>query len=279
MTFHRHHLDVVAHPTLLTWIAALLFFVCPLLPTGAQTIWSGYDFSFSRLNFVDPALPSSQDRITSSVWISRNTNQGIYNAKTETFYVAISPADTEWATDINNVGKTIAASNWSNLAFDSWIDSYGGQGTQQLPSTLIGRNAVVHLITDDIYLDLRFTAFSQGGGGGFAYVRAVEPTQPVTTGDYNNNGIVDAADYVVWRRTLDQSVSNGTGADGVPDGIIDGDDYNFWVTHYGEVVPLGSSVPEPAMLVMLLTMAIVSNGSSRRLHYGARSRQTRVECA
>jgi hypothetical protein len=33
-------------------------------------------------------------------------------------------------------------------------------------------NAVVHLITDDIYIDIKFTQWTQSGGGGFAYVRS-----------------------------------------------------------------------------------------------------------
>ena len=35
------------------------------------------------------------------------------------------------------------------------------------------------------------------------------------TGDYNGNGVVDAADYVVWRKTLNSTASpTGSGADG-----------------------------------------------------------------
>ena len=36
-------------------------------------------------------------------------------------------------------------------------------------------------------------------------------TSPALPGDYNGNGVVDAADYVVWRKTLGSSVPNFTG--------------------------------------------------------------------
>ena len=51
--------------------------------------------------------------------------------------------------------------------------------------------------------------------------------------DYNHNGLVDAADYVLWRKTQNTSVQPGTGADGTGDGMIDGADYNLWRLHFG----------------------------------------------
>ena len=44
-------------------------------------------------------------------------------------------------------------------------------------------------------------------------------------GDYNANGTIDAADYIVWRKTLGQT-GNGLAADGNGDNEIDADDYN-----------------------------------------------------
>jgi hypothetical protein len=81
-------------------------------------------------------------------------------------------------------------------------------------------------------------------------------TRDVTvTGDYNGDGIVDAADYTVWRDTLGQTVFwKGDKADGDQSGIIDQGDYEFWRTHFGETItpPMGSgatlAVPEPASL-------------------------------
>lgn len=231
------------------WVLVLAF---PFAATG-QTIWSGLSFDFSKTAFADPTLPANQDRITDNVWLTRGTQQGLINAKSETEYAALSPADTEWATDLNNPGKTIAAANWNNLSFTNWINAYGSTGSMQLPALLVGRNAVVHLKTDNIYLDLKFTAWSQSGGGSFSYQRAEGMPAPTTTGDYNFNGVVDAADYVVWRDSVGQSVTlPGSGADGDKSGAIDGPDYDFWRARFGNLVaaPAGqasaAAVPEPA---------------------------------
>ena len=92
------------------------------------------------------------------------------------------------------------------------------------------------------------------------------------TGDYNDNGVVDAADYVVWRNTFGQAASpSGSGADGNANGTIDAGDFDFWKTKFGNSVPgagLGAiaAVPEPGTLS--LTIALISvvlcNGNRRK---------------
>jgi dockerin type I repeat protein len=234
----------------------------------AQSVWSGFDDSFSKADFADPTLATNQDRITSNVWLTRNVNQGIFNIHDEAGYTAAgSPAGTQWATGLNNPGKMIAATNWNNLTFTDWVTAYGGQGTAGLPDNLLGFNAVVHLLDDNTYLDLQFTAWSMGGGGGFSYNRAAMPPPPTATGDYNHNGVVDAADYVLWRNTLGQSASPaGSGADGNGNGTIDADDYSFWRSKFGSVAPgsgsgnelINTEVPEPAMNTLLLFGLVLS---------------------
>jgi hypothetical protein len=82
-------------------------------------------------------------------------------------------------------------------------------------------------------------------------------------GDYNQNGVVDAADYLLWRRTKGTVVPRGTGADGNANGIVDDDDYNFWRARYGTTVPRGSgalpsaAIPEPTGTLTALIIAIL----------------------
>ena len=47
-------------------------------------------------------------------------------------------------------------------------------------------------------------------------------------GDYNQNGVVDSGDYVLFRKTQGNSVPNFTGADGDGNGIVDQGDYDLW---------------------------------------------------
>jgi hypothetical protein len=74
-------------------------------------------------------------------------------------------------------------------------------------------------------------------------------------GDYNNNGVVDAADYVVWRKN---DGSTNTLPNDLIGGTIGTAQYNQWRTHFGQTTGSGSgaranaAVPEPATLVLLL---------------------------
>jgi len=236
---------------------------------SAQSVWSGFDVSFSKSNFAEPALPESQDRINDDVWLTRGNSQGLFNIRSETGYSSASPASTQWATGFmpSNGGKTIAAANWQELDFTTWTTAYGSGGS--LAFNITAFDAVVRLVgdemttDDDIYLDLRFTNWtSSGAGGGFSYMRAQAPAPPMTTGDYNGNGLVDAADYVLWRATLDQPVATlGDGADGNANGTIDAGDYDFWRARFGSTVPgfatVGGTraVPEPAAIFLALLAA------------------------
>jgi hypothetical protein len=71
---------------------------------------------------------------------------------------------------------------------------------------------------------------------------------PPLPGDYNIDGAADAADYVVWRKTLGQSVFDYTFADGNGDAIVDEDDYGVWRANFGATlspVPGAGAVAEP----------------------------------
>lgn len=57
---------------------------------------------------------------------------------------------------------------------------------------------------------------------------------PPLPGDYNQDGIVDAADYTVWRDALGDSVPAYSGADGDGDGFIGQNDYDVWKGQFGE---------------------------------------------
>jgi subtilisin-like proprotein convertase family protein len=56
-------------------------------------------------------------------------------------------------------------------------------------------------------------------------------------GDYNLDDRVDTSDYVVWRKSMNQSVPPSTGADGDGDGQVDQDDYAIWRSNFGRSLP------------------------------------------
>jgi hypothetical protein len=83
------------------------------------------------------------------------------------------------------------------------------------------------------------------------------------TGDYNQDGFVNLADYTLWRDTLGSVVSElGAGADGNRDGMIDAEDYGVWRSQFGTGTPVnvgaGHAVPEPSSLFWLLASALIA---------------------
>ena len=81
-----------------------------------------------------------------------------------------------------------------------------------------------------------------GTGGARIDIGAFEsPPPPPLPADYNRNGVVDAADYVVWRKMLGTSgLLPFAGADGDGDGMVDPDDHSVWTAHFGETLPPGA---------------------------------------
>jgi GH25 family lysozyme M1 (1,4-beta-N-acetylmuramidase) len=95
-------------------------------------------------------------------------------------------------------------------------------------------------------------------------------------GDYNNDGVVDAADYTYWRDRIGQSVNMGTGADGDLSGVVDLGDYDVWKANFGKLVPnvpagagaqSAVGVPEPAAAGLLL-LAVMNHLLCRRHRSG-----------
>lgn len=170
-------------------LLSLLFSFTNVL--AAATVWSGPPVVFVKKNFVDWTLPINQDRLTDRVAFTRADLAGLFNAVAEAGYQRnISPAGTRWAFSGVNGNPTAGfnAANHAQLIFQPWELAVAGAPT--LPSLILNRPAVVHLIEDDIYLDLTFTAWTQGtspgqptpSGGGFTYTRS-SANAPATAGE------------------------------------------------------------------------------------------------
>lgn len=90
---------------------------------------------------------------------------------------------------------------------------------------------------------------------------------PLTDGDYNGNGVVDAADYVVWRHTAG---GINLAADGNRDGVVDNLDYGVWRAHFSGTMGSGaiehdfSSVPEPATALLCIAGLALATRARRR---------------
>ncbi|MEN0111545.1 MAG: M14 family zinc carboxypeptidase [Planctomycetota bacterium] len=89
------------------------------------------------------------------------------------------------------------------------------------------------------------------------YEAWVEPT--LLDGDYNFDGVVDAADYTVWRDTFLTLGDLKAPADGNRDTFVGNSDYSLWAANFGaaELGGSASATPEPAAAVLLMAGLIL----------------------
>ena len=126
------------------------------------TIWDGPNIIFSKESNADPTDPANQDAITANVILTRGQQGALFNVVIETSAGSSSPEGTEWAK-----GTT---EDLDTLEFTSLKPAASNQ-LQSLP----GESFVLHLIEEDIYIDLTFISWESGGvGGGFSYERSTQ---------------------------------------------------------------------------------------------------------
>jgi hypothetical protein len=132
-----------------------------MIPTG-PIIWEGEEMTFTLADNSDHTLVDNQDFLTDNVIITRSVTGGeIFNiAVEEIFTKDVSPFGTEWAP-----GRT--ADGVENLTFTSFRNAVGGA-----PRRSVGSELVMHLIEDDIYLNVTITSWSDRKQGGFEYIRS-----------------------------------------------------------------------------------------------------------
>ncbi len=97
-------------------------------------------------------------------------------------------------------------------------------------------------------------------GSGLLNVLTFEPF--VLAGDYNNDGLVNAADYTVWRDG--GPLQNETASPGV----VDAADYTAWANNYGAAAPAVSTaaaVPEPAAGIAAGVLVLAGLSVRRRV--------------
>jgi hypothetical protein len=84
----------------------------------------------------------------------------------------------------------------------------------------------------------------------------LESTVAGRPGDYNNDGLVDAADYTVWRDHFGTTTLPNRDPGAV--GLVGQSDYLVWKTNFGTSgTGSATAVPEPGSLFLILLVALV----------------------
>ncbi len=174
--------------------------------TTNPIIWNATPITFQKLNYANYQLPQNQDHLTNNVIITRANNQGFFNIAAESSSggnSSNSPVDTEWALG--------SLADVANLNFQSWGDNINWNPLDQINNTY-----VVHLITDNIYLELTVLSWtSNSGGGGFSYTRtstSCSPPSAPTASSQSFSTAVTVADLVATGTAIQWYSSTAVGS-------------------------------------------------------------------
>lgn len=156
---------------------------------------------------------------------------------------------------------------------NGWEEAGGSGPNQLIESYLLGSSTLSDgmsplslgsVLAPGGEQDLEFLVHIAGTGG-VLLPGDVEYVTISVDGDYNSDGIVNAADYTLWRDSLGSSGS-GLPADGNNDGTVNQQDYQYWKARFGNTANGGGSVsvPEPSSLLVFLLAASIYTLFPRR---------------
>lgn len=159
----------------------------------------------------------------------------------------------------------------ANARNDLTLSIFASNGTTLLGSANLGGAGSVESLTD-IALATAGKYYARISGASenvqlYQLLLSASPLSAVLAGDYNLDGVVDAADFTVWRNSLGRTGAD-LAADGNGDGVVNAADYDLWKSNFGASssgvgsVAGGSTVPEPASC--LTTFWIVALFAARR---------------
>jgi len=147
-------------------VLTLMLVAVPL--AEAATLWTGPTMGFNQAtNSTDVLIPGQ-------VSLTRGFNRWLYNPLGgDVGPVSGTPSNTEWAFG--------SLANFNTLTYRSFTQHRALAGGDMSSYLTPNKPMVVHLISQDIYLSVTFTAWPHGGGP-FAYVRSTPaPSLPTPT--------------------------------------------------------------------------------------------------
>ncbi|WP_339837883.1 thrombospondin type 3 repeat-containing protein [uncultured Maribacter sp.] len=175
-------------------------------------IWDGPKLIVEKISNTDWTEAENQDFLTDNVILTRDDNKSLFNIAKEASYDEMnhqSPLDTEWAHGTTADLGTLNFSPWAyDMSFIEWC-----------PPCFENREFVLHLISDDIYIDVKILSWEEEfRGGGFSYERSTPSP------DEDGDRIKDSLDNCLGTpegETVDVNGCSDSQKDADNDGVSD----------------------------------------------------------
>jgi hypothetical protein len=204
------------------------------------TLGGADNYFFIHITLPDSIVPNTPNNVSPA------PNTSVAN---------FTPSLTANAFSDGAIGSTHVAAEWlvnfgRGVAYDSGID------TTHLTSLTVpaGKLNAGSTYTWQVrYQD------NYGDWSNYSAPTSLSIVLPPATGDYNNNGVVDLADYVLWRNTQGTSTVLANDAIGGRIGLAQ---YDQWRLHFGQTGGISGgglssgAIPEPATLSLIILGAL-----------------------
>ena len=193
------------------------------------------------------------------------------------FLPGIFKTDGQTVTKLADVGPMTYGPQFTEFAGQLFFNAVGPNGRELYRSDGEGVYLVADINPNGDSDPFEFTQLGDelffsatGPQGNELYKLSVVAGPSVLAGDYDNNGIVDAADFTVWRNLLGSEMSLFNETESL--GVVDQLDYEAWKSNFGATLSQGAgaqlsdlAVPEPSTLLILATAGLILGCQGRRL--------------
>ncbi len=268
--FYQNLIDVANQPTAIDFgfstAVATDSYNGPAGPTDATTVDSDVfftDIDSAALGDLGGSLAAAFDYVAGpSLPTNNQVRFEIQQLDPTMRYELTFFGSHKYTTDATTVYSVYSDSTYTTL-----VDSVSLDVRDQTDPSLHNRDTVAVLSglapqTSEI-LYVEFVG-SNGADGYLNALKLVASEAPVAAGDFNGDGLVDAADYTVWRDNLNGNESALGGA-GDGSGTVDAGDYALWASSYSGSASLATAVPEPVgTLMLILALGGCGISTSRR---------------
>ncbi|TWT87489.1 hypothetical protein Mal64_30280 [Pseudobythopirellula maris] len=180
----------------------------------------------------------------------KTTSEGVDAGAYDVFAYFWVEESTDWRVSAGLTPDNLAVYRIRGAQHAS-VDEFDGtvvvdEGNRSLYKAYLGRVELSDGESVVAYID-DYSAFGSGrvwyDGLGYAPVTQILP------GDFNDDGIVDAADFTVWRDNLGSLIALPNEDPSVTPGAVTQEDFDTWLDNYGavsEAYAQAASAPEPA---------------------------------
>jgi hypothetical protein len=191
---------------------------------------------------IDASLDEPQFEQTGA-WSNFGSSQAIGGSYLRT--TLASGASASWNFEIDTYGQGELFAQWPASATHVdravyRVDTGFGQ-IELVANQSVDGGQWISLGQFPVAAGVRSVTLQAGDASGGSFVVAdgvrlvVSNAQPAS-GDFNRDGVVDAADYTVWRDTLGTPTLRGELADANGNAVVDADDYLWWRRQFGTSV-------------------------------------------